>query len=62
MNIESSLENFNKFLEFVAKSGTLESMTRLMDIESIRLNFGGESKEKITFSVNMRAYFQNATE
>lgn len=60
MNIESSLENFNKFLEFVAKSGTLESMTRLMDIESIRLNFGGENKEKITFSVNMNAYFQNA--
>lgn len=60
MNIESSLENFNKFLEFVAKSGTLESMTRLMDIESIRLNFGGEEKEKITFSVNMRAYFQYA--
>lgn len=60
MNIESSLENFNKFLEFVTKSGTLESMTRLMDIESIRLNFGGEEKEKITFSVNMRAYFQYA--
>lgn len=59
MNIESSKANFEKFLAYVENSGTLKSMNRLIDIESINMNFGGESgEEKITFSVNMNAYFQ----
>lgn len=59
MNIESSKTNFEKFLTYVENSGTLKSMNRLIDIESINMNFGGESgEERITFSVNMNAYFQ----
>lgn len=59
MNIESSKINFEKFLTYVENSGTLKSMNRLIDIESINMNFGGESgEERITFSVNMNAYFQ----
>lgn len=61
MNIRSSADNFTKFLHLVENSGALDSDIRLMDISSIRLDFGeeGESASKeINFSVQINAYFQ----
>lgn len=61
MDIESSRENFSKFLHIVENSGSLNDQLRLMDISSIRLNFQEaevEGPEIITFSVQINAYFQ----
>lgn len=61
MNIRSSTDNFTKFLHLVENSGALDNDIRLMDISSIRLDFGeeGESASKeINFSVQINAYFQ----
>lgn len=64
MNIDSSRENFMKFLEFVNASGSLENGRRLMEINSVQLNFpeGGEvlkdPKQKINFTVDMNVYYQ----
>jgi len=65
MSISSSLENFQNFMYYVENSGSLTDKTRLMDIQSIRLNFAEISedeesgKEIINFSVKIHAYFQN---
>lgn len=64
MNIESTRDNFLKFLEYVNSSGSFETGTRLMGINSIQLNFpeGGEVlkdlSQKINFTVDMAAYYQ----
>lgn len=62
MNISSSKENFMKFLEYIETSGSLVGKVRLMDIQSIRLNFSedaGTDVKTINFSVLIHAYFQN---
>ena len=58
MNIESSRDNFFKFLEYIGNSGAIQNQTRLMDIQSIGINFGNDKKDKITFDVQANAYFQ----
>lgn len=64
MNIEATRDNFFKFLEYVNGSGILENGVRLMDIDSIHLNFpeGGELvkdlKQKLNFTVQMNAYYK----
>ncbi|MEK7544804.1 MAG: hypothetical protein AAB551_01605 [Patescibacteria group bacterium] len=62
MNIESSEENFYRFLAFAESSGTLKGKIRLMDIQSIQLNFPTEEeqtlKKSIRFNVKMSAYSQ----
>lgn len=64
MNLEATRDNFYKFLDFVHNSGSLETGTRLMDINSVQLNFseGGEvvknPKQEINFTVDMNAYYQ----
>lgn len=64
MNLESSRENFYKFLEFIDKSGSLETGTRLMEIKSVQINFpeGGEvvedSTQKVNFNVELISYYQ----
>lgn len=62
MNIESSEENFYRFLAFAESSGTLSGKIRLMDIQSIQLNFPSEeeqtAKKSIRFNVKMSAYSQ----
>lgn len=64
MNLEATRDNFYKFLDFVDNSGSLETGTRLMDINSIQLNFpeGGEVvknlKQDLNFTVEMNAYYQ----
>lgn len=63
MNLEATRDNFLKFLQYVSNSGSLDSVTRLMDINSIQLNFpeGGEVVQdlgqKINFTVDMNAYY-----
>jgi len=67
MTIQSSYDNFFKFLEFVENSGTLSDETRLLDIQSIVINFvaptGSESntsgKDEINFNVSMNAYYRS---
>lgn len=60
MSIESSNDNFTKFLHLVENSGSLDDQIRLMDIQSIRLNFDGEgTSDIINFTVQINAYFQS---
>ncbi|MEK7524193.1 MAG: hypothetical protein AAB588_04155 [Patescibacteria group bacterium] len=64
MNIDGTRDNFFKFLDFVKNSGTLESGTRFMEVNSIQLNFtdGGEVvkdlKQNLNFTLDMNAYYQ----
>lgn len=67
ITIESSEDNFYRFLAFVDSSGTLAGKIRLMDIQSIQLNFPSEEEEedqssapkkKIGFSAKLHAYSQ----
>lgn len=63
MNIKSSDENFTKFLHLIENSGSLDDQIRLMDIQSIRLNFSETDEEStevetIDFTVQINAYFQ----
>jgi hypothetical protein len=39
VNIESSEANFYRFLAYIESSGTLSGNVRLMDIQSIQMNF-----------------------
>ncbi len=63
MNLEATRDNFLKFLEYVSSSGSLDSVSRMMDINSIQLNFpeGGEVvkdlSQKINFTVDMNSYY-----
>jgi hypothetical protein len=63
MNIRSSRDNFTKFLHIIENSGVLDSEVRLMDINSVRLNFETskdleDEVEIINFTVQVNAYFQ----
>lgn len=65
LTIESSKENFFKFLDYIENSGSLTSKVRLMDVEAIRINFqkGGDEtgqtvEESVSLNVNLNAYFQ----
>ena len=64
MNLEGTRANFFKFLNFINSSGSLETGIRLMEINSIQLNFpeGGEvisnPKQRINFTVDMNAYYE----
>ena len=64
MTISSSEGNFYDFLNYVDKSGTLSSKTRIMDVTSIKINFrdptGKQKKggEEINFNVQLNAYYQ----
>lgn len=68
MTIHSSHENFIKFLEYVENSGTLSEKTRLLNIQSIVINFvspqgsqGNTSgKDEINFNVSMTTYFRSS--
>jgi Tfp pilus assembly protein PilO len=60
MSIQSSKDNFNRFLEYAAASGSLENPLRLIDIKNIQLSFAGNQQDfEMSFSVNAHAYFQN---
>ncbi len=60
MSIESSDDNFTKFLHLLENSGSLDDQVRLMDIQSIRLNFNeDDGSDIINFTVQINAYFQS---
>lgn len=58
MKIESSKDNFYKFLEYIESSGNLDSHIRLMEIMSISTNLTENENETISFSLEVNAYFQ----
>lgn len=64
MTISSSEKNFYDFLDYIDKSGSLSSQTRVMDITSIKINFRDptgkqtEGGEEINFNVQLNAYYQ----
>ncbi len=63
MSIQSSPENFTKFLHMVENSGVIDGQTRLMSVSSIRLSFrgspvAGSPADIITFTVQVNAYFR----
>lgn len=66
MTIQSSFTNFFKFLEYVDNSGVLADKTRLIDIQSIVINFvspkgavnNTSGRDEINFNVTMNAYFR----
>lgn len=66
MNMEGSRDNFFKFLEFVERSGSVDSGTRLMSITSINLNFPEEGeviddpKQVLNWTVEMSAFYKTA--
>lgn len=57
MTIESSKDNFAKFLRYIETSGALTDKIRLMDIQSIHMTQSDTGT--INFSVKIHAYFQN---
>lgn len=67
MTIHSSYNNFFKFLEFVQNSGTLSDGTRLLDIDSITINFtkpkgdadNTSGQDEINFNISMNAYIRS---
>jgi Tfp pilus assembly protein PilO len=66
MTINSSYNNFFKFLEYVGNSGALSDGSRLLDIQSITINFVNpkgspnnvSGQDEINFNVSMNAYLR----
>ena len=59
LNIESSEENFSKFLDFINSSGKIEDGGRIMDIQSIRISLPEEgSGGDLSYTVNINAYYR----
>lgn len=61
ITINSSRENFLRFLDYIENSGSVNSPSRLMEISNISVNFS-ESIEglqnQVTITVNLDAYFK----
>jgi len=59
VKVESSEDNFYKFLEYIENSGNLDNRVRLMDITDVSTTFvEDEDSNTISFSLNINAYFQ----
>jgi hypothetical protein len=56
VNVTSSEKNLNKFMDFVASSGSLESGTRLMSIESMGLTYPAEYGGVYSLNFTIYAY------
>lgn len=67
MTLHSSYDNFFAFLNYVENSGVLNDKTRLLDIESIVINFTSpqgapgnlSGQNEINFNVSMKAAFRS---
>lgn len=55
LTVESSRENFFTFLNYLETSGSLETGTRLMEVQGVQLNF---SEDGISFTLELRAYYR----
>lgn len=66
MNLMSSRDNFFKFLEFIERSGSVDSGARLMSVNSINLNFPADGeiiddpKQVLNWTIDMNAYYKTA--
>lgn len=63
MTVSSSRQNFFVFLDYIESSGSLSDKARLLDIQSIRLNFKEGltvvgANDEINYSISMNTYFQ----
>ncbi|MBI5754960.1 hypothetical protein HZA41_01945 [Candidatus Peregrinibacteria bacterium] len=67
LSIESSQDNFMKFLKYLENSGSFEGKTRLMSLQSISFTVPEEKKEDaetapgtktLSFTLKINAYFQ----
>ncbi len=57
MKVESSEDNFYKFLEYIETSGSLDNQIRLMAIDNVSISLGGED-DVLSYSLELNAYFQ----
>jgi len=73
LTLNTSRDNFDKFMRYVESSGDLDEQTRLLDITSISINFVTEQSavsstgtpieiEMLNVSMAMNAYFQKPPE
>lgn len=75
LDLDTTRENFEKFLEFIENSGSLENGIRLMEVDSISINFPTKTSSPFTTSadlqakiptinvnLSLKAYFQLPTE
>ncbi len=58
--LTSSRKNFDKFIEFIETSGSLESGVRLMSIDNIRIVYPQESGGDYSVELQIKAYFSQA--
>lgn len=58
MSVESSEENFYKFLEYIETSGNLDNGIRLMSIDNITIDIQGD-EGIMSYTLDLNAYFQN---
>ena len=74
LTLQTTKENFEKFLQYVENSGSLDEGTRLIEVRAISINFAGNQQsvfaaaedgqqiEIISVSVSLNAYFQPSSE
>lgn len=61
LTIESSKDNFFNFLNYIEESGNLNDKVRLMDIQSIKINFkNGGTGGEVSLNVSLNAYFRSS--
>ncbi len=68
LSLQTTKENFEKFLQYVENSGSLDNGSRLIDVRGISINFsanqasafasGEGAAELLNVSVSLNAYFQ----
>ncbi|EKD64012.1 MAG: hypothetical protein ACD_51C00099G0002 [uncultured bacterium] len=59
IKIESSEDNFYKFLEYIETSGNLDNKVRLMEVVDVSINLSESSEEDLlSFTLELNAYFQ----
>ncbi|MBU1019333.1 MAG: hypothetical protein ABII07_04795 [Patescibacteria group bacterium] len=58
MKVESSSDNFYKFLEYIETSGNLDNQVRLMEVTDIAISLSDSDDDLLSFSLELNAYFQ----
>lgn len=59
MKVDSSEENFYKFLEYIETSGNLDNQVRLMEVTDVSISVADSGDDDmISFSLELNAYFQ----
>ena len=58
MQIESSEDNFYKFLEYIETSGNLDTKVRLMEVTDVSIDLGSSDDEMLSYTLDLKAYYQ----